>query len=132
MPAARQTRPKPVQCTVAYRYLSQFLHSSPASPTLPTSPGTAFNSNKAATVTSASCQETSDVPPLTHSPAATVVSADDSPLTPPGNGPADKFTFLQDDMLESKATTLTPSILSADGSFVKQTQQCVDSIARPV
>ncbi|KAK2865125.1 hypothetical protein FQN49_003885 [Arthroderma sp. PD_2] len=141
MSASRQGRTKPVQGTVAYRYLAQFLQTNPASPTLPTSSGAGFDKGRTAattavsttSTTSNSCnssQEASDVPPLTHSPAATVISADDNPLTPPGTRSEEKFTFLQDDVLESKATTLTTSILGADGSLVKQPQQRVDSITR--
>ncbi|EEQ30717.1 hypothetical protein McanMca71_000597 [Microsporum canis] len=128
MPSLRQSRAKPVQCTAAYRYLTQFLQAGPMSLAIPTSPRAGYIKDKNVTtittlIENTGSKDASDIPLLIHSPAATVISADDSPITPSSTGPEDKFTFLQDDMIESKVVAdLAPVIVDADKPLLESTQ----------
>ncbi|EFR00139.1 hypothetical protein MGYG_03145 [Nannizzia gypsea CBS 118893] len=118
MSSTRQGPSKPVQFTAAYQYLTQFLQTNqtPATPLRSTSE----YGNGGSLIGST---EISDMPLLTHSPATTAVSADDSPITSPGADSDEKFILLQDDMIESKAAVLGPVIIHGDSAFFEKAQQ---------
>ncbi|EFE38716.1 hypothetical protein TRV_06642 [Trichophyton verrucosum HKI 0517] len=117
MSSTRQSRSKPVQFTAAYQYLAQFLQ---AGKTPSTSQRSGPGYKKGVCLTGG--KEAGDMPLLTHSPATTVVSADDSPITPSERGPDEKFTLLQNDMIESKSTALAPVMVHGDGALLEKTQ----------
>ncbi|EZG07128.1 hypothetical protein H106_03459 [Trichophyton rubrum CBS 735.88] len=117
MSSTRQSRSKPVQFTAAYQYLAQFLQAG-QTPTTSQRSGPRYKNGVCLTGN----KEAGDMPLLTHSPATTVVSADDSPITPSERGPDEKFTLLQNDMIESKSTALAPVMVHGDRAFLEKTQ----------
>ncbi|EGD98018.1 hypothetical protein GTR04_6081 [Trichophyton interdigitale] len=114
MSSTRQPRSKPVQFTAAYQYLAQFLQAG-QTPTTSQQPGRGYKNGVCLT----GRKEAGDMPLLTHSPATTV---DDSPITPSERGPDEKFTLLQNDMIESKSTDLAPVMVHGDGAFLEKVQ----------